>query len=124
MRVTIVETPYNTAKYSRLECIRYALWCCKDCDLRGEASFASHLFFTLFIPETKEGRERGLAYRDEIARRCATSIARYKDIGETSGMYRDVDCTTTIESRVLTGEIREAWLSGAWPEGSLHVTSD
>ena len=121
MRVTIVESPFNLPNVSRYECARYALWCCKDCDLRGEASFASHLFYTLFIEETKEGRDRGLAYRDEIARRASTVVARYVDLGETPGMYRDIDCTGKIEVRTLTGEVRDAWLSGAWPAGSLYL---
>jgi hypothetical protein len=117
----MVESPYNTPTRSRLECVRYALWCCLDAERRGEACFASHLFYTLFSPETKEGRDRGLRCRDAIARRLGATIARYADIGMTPGMFRDIDCTATVEVRQLEGDIREAWLSGAWPEGSLTV---
>lgn len=120
MRVTIVESPYNLASLGRSECVRYALWCCVDCDERGEASFASHLFFTQFIPETKDGRDRGLAYRDEIARRAGDTIARYTDIGETSGMYRPIDGTNHVTYRKLEGDIRRRWMAGEWPPGSLR----
>ena len=121
MHVTMVESPYTTPDRSREECIRYALWCCVDCDQRGEASFASHLFYTQFIPETKEGRDRGLSYRDEIARRLGAKIARYTDIGQTYGMFRPVDCTAVVEERVLQGEIRKLWLAGLWPKGSCQL---
>ena len=119
MRVTIVESPYNTPKHSRLECIRYALWCCADADARGECCFASHLFFTQFIPETKEGRDRGLKYRDELVRRLQCTVVRYTDIGTTAGMFREADGVKLTEERQLQGEIRTLWEQGYWPEGSL-----
>lgn len=121
MNVTIVESPYSTPLYNREECIRYALWCCADADSRGECCFASHLFFTQFIPETKEGRERGLAYRDEIARRTNGLVARYVDIGQTPGMFRMRDGVATVVERRLTGDIRARWERGEWPEGSLRA---
>jgi hypothetical protein len=121
VNLTIVESPYNTPTRSRLECIRYALWCCADCDARGEGAFASHLFFTQFIPETKAGRDRGLRYRDEIARRLMTTVARYTDIGQTPGMFRDIDSLGVVEERQLTGEIRAKWLAGEWPDSSCRL---
>ena len=120
MKVTIVESPYITPHASRLECVRYALWACEDCDSRGEAAFASHLFFTQFIPETKEGRARGLAYRDEIARRVLGTVAQYVDLGVSPGMFRPVD--SYVEQRHLTGDIRLKWLAGEWPHGSAKLT--
>jgi hypothetical protein len=119
MRVTIVESPYNHPQLPPLECIRYALWCCADADARGECCFASHLFFTQFIPETKEGRNRGLSYRDELVRRLQCKVARYTDLGTTAGMFREVDSVKETEERQLSGEIRTLWSQGYWPEGSL-----
>ena len=121
MRLTIVESPYNTPSRSRLECIRYALWCCADCDARGEGCFASHLFFTQFFAETEEGRALGLAYRDEIARRLQCTVARYTDIGQTPGMFRDIDALGVVETRQLTGDIRARWLAGEWPPCSARL---
>ncbi len=123
MNLTIVESPFTHPTRSRLECIRYALWCCADCDARGEGAFASHLFFTQFIPETKEGRNRGLKYRDEIARRLMCTVVRYTDIGQTPGMFRDIDSLGPVEERQLTGEIRAKWLAGEWPDSSCRLTT-
>jgi hypothetical protein len=117
VKVTIVESPYTSPMFSRIQCVRYALWACADCDARGEAAFASHLFYTQFIPETKDGRERGLKYRDEIARRVMGTIAHYTDLGTSPGMFRGAEMP---EQRQLTGEIRERWLRGEWPEGSIR----
>ena len=119
MKVVFVESPYNTPTRSRLECIRYAQWCCVDAESRGDCCFASHLFFTQFMTEAM--RDKGLAYRDEIARRTLATIARYVDIGQTPGMFRERDGSAVCETRTLTGEIRERWERGEWPEGSFTI---
>lgn len=121
MKFTMVESPYTTPHYGRLECIRYALWCCVDSNSRGECCIASHLFFTQFIPETEAGRERGLLCRDEVARRTVALIARYVDLGQTPGMFRRRDGSATVEERKLSGEIRLSWLKGRWPDSSTRL---
>lgn len=122
MRCTVVESPYSTPWHTREECIRYALWCCAQVEAAGEAAFASHLFYTQFIAETKEGRDRGLAYRDEISRRLLCKVARFVDIGETPGMYRDIDATSQVVTCNLEGKFRENWLAGLWPPCSVRLT--
>ena len=121
MRITVVESPYTTPTRSRLECIRYACWACFDCIARGEAPFASHLLFTQILPETDGARALGLQMRDRIAFATGGLIARYTDIGETPGMYRDCDVTAKIESRKLTGPARQMWLNGLWPAASARL---
>lgn len=122
MRCTVVESPYSTPTHNRQECIRYALWCCAQVDASGQAAFASHLFYTQFIGETKDGRSRGLAYRDEIARRLMDRVVRFTDLGVTPGMFRDIDSTNQVEEMQLEGEFREKWLAGLWPPCSARLT--
>jgi hypothetical protein len=121
-RITFAESPYNHPNLSRSECVRYALWACVDSTSRGDAVFASHLFYTLFLSEDPMCREWGLLCRDFLARRTMALIARYVDIGETPGMFRDVDCTAVVEDRKLEGEALAGWQEGRWPEGSLRVS--
>jgi len=116
----MIESPYSAA-CGRAECIRYALWCCVDSERRGEAPMASHLFFTQFIPEDKDGRERGLACRDVWARAACAVVVRYVDLGTTLGMFRDVDCTARVETRMLPDDLRDRWQSGEWPQGSCRL---
>jgi hypothetical protein len=94
-----------------------------DSAQKGEAPFASHLLYTQMLPETKEARELGLKMRDRIAFATGGLVARYTDIGETPGMFRDRDCTAVVESRQLTGAIRQAWLDGKWPEASARLAA-
>jgi hypothetical protein len=92
-----------------------------DSAQKGEAPFASHLFYTQLLPETSESRELGLKMRDRIAFATNGLVARYIDIGYTTGMFRDCDCTAQVQSRHLEGAIRQAWLDGEWPEASARL---
>lgn len=121
MRLVLVESPYQTTESGRLEDIRYALWAVYDSITRGEAPFASHLFYTQMLPETEASRNLGLAMRDVFSRQAATLVARYTDLGISPGMVRDVDSTLPIEERTLGGLIRAAWLAGEWPKGSVRL---
>jgi hypothetical protein len=119
----MVESPYNTPKHDRSACVRYALWCCHDTQRNyNQVAIASHLTFTQWIPETKEGRELGLACRDLLAKSTLAMVARYTDLGETPGMYRDVDCTATVLSRKLPPDLWARWLAVEWPEGSVRLS--
>ena len=47
MKRVIVESPYRGEGYTNLELnLKYARFCLRDCLLRGEAPFASHLLYT------------------------------------------------------------------------------
>jgi hypothetical protein len=119
-RITFVESPFTHPTKSREDCVRYALWACVDATQRGECVFASHLFYTQFLPEDRLCREWGLVCRDMLAKATVAQIARYVDIGQTPGMFRDIDCTAEVVTRKLEGAAREGWLAGTWPDGSLR----
>lgn len=121
MNIVIVESPFSHPTRTRDECVRYAQFAVLDCLQRGEAPFASHLFYATVLPEDRESREMGLACRDRIA--CATGgiVARYVDLGTTPGMFRAVDCTAVVEERRLPGDLLLRWDRGERVRGSLTV---
>ncbi|MFA5071383.1 MAG: hypothetical protein WC511_03395 [Candidatus Pacearchaeota archaeon] len=88
-RLVELETPYKGKDYSELEInIKYARKCMRDCLLRGESPFASHLLYTQEnvlndkIPdERKLGIEAGLAWASK-----AEATVVYTDRGISEGM--------------------------------------
>lgn len=90
MRLVIVESPYKADSVTETRRnVRYARACLRDCLLRGEAPFASHLLYTQdgvlrdAIPEERDlGIAAGLAWG---AGADATVV--YQDLGITEGMW-------------------------------------
>jgi hypothetical protein len=88
-RLVELETPYKGKDYSELEQnLKYARECMRDCLLRGEAPFASHLLYTQegvtndrFPEERKLGIEAGLAWASH-----AEATVVYTDRGISEGM--------------------------------------
>ncbi len=85
MRLVVIESPY-AGNVSRN--VRYARACVRDCLARGEAPYASHLFYTQpdvlddTIPEQRAlGIEAGLAWGE-----CALATVVYTDLGWSTGM--------------------------------------
>ena len=128
--VVLIESPFSNGG---LEAVRYLFCALLDSVLRGEAPIASHAMYPLCLPEHcgdydgKTGREVGLACRDALAqlRRVEgwnsktfltapeISVVAYVDIGESSGMSREVGPVT--ERRKLQGEALRIWEAGEWP---------
>lgn len=123
MQIVMVETPFNTPAHTRDDCVRYAQFCAQDSLNRGECPFASHLFYTHFLPEDKASRELGLRCRDRIATATEALIARYLDIGTSPGMFRtcDIDRRATIEARALAPDLLARWRRGERLRGSLFL---
>jgi hypothetical protein len=97
MRRVVIESPYAGAVTANVE---YAKRCVLDCLKRGEAPYASHLFFTQEgllddhkPDERRLGIEAGFAWG-----RAADLVAFYVDLGVSKGMR---------------GGYREAWGRGA-----------
>lgn len=71
--------------------LHYARLCALDCVRRGEAPYASHLFFTQFLDDARPSeRETGIAAGlvwGELADMCVV----YNDLGVTDGMNRGID---------------------------------
>lgn len=136
MKLVIIESPYAGDVERN---IAYARACVRDSLARGEAPYASHLFFTqdgLLDDDDPEQREQGidagLAW-GEKADLCAV----YTDLGISSGMRvgicRGVENGIRVESRSLGGEwaehrpLRLAGFvvedeGGAWCSGAPYVS--
>jgi hypothetical protein len=120
-RLVVVESPYSIINHTRIECVRYALWACADATHDyHEACIASHLIWTLWLPEDKLSREWGLACRDFWARAAVAAVVRYRDLGMTDGMFRPQDSSAVVEVRTLGDWARAQWEAGGWPPGSIR----
>ena len=90
----LIESPYagDTAE-AIAKNVEYARRCVKDCLKRGEAAYASHLFYTQpgilddKIPEERKlGINAGLLWGE-----AAEKTAVYTDLGMTDGMKYGID---------------------------------
>lgn len=89
MRRVIVESPYAGNIERNIE---YARKCLRDCLMRGEAPFASHLLYTQehvlddgVKEQRKLGIEAGFAWGE-----AAEATAVYTDYGITAGMQQGI----------------------------------
>jgi hypothetical protein len=119
MRLVIIESPFAApSRFLERRNIAYARACIRDCLLRGEAPYASHLLYTQdgvlddSVAEQRElGIEAGFCWR-----RRADVTAVYEDLGVSRGMgigIRDsLEAGIPIERRRLGG----VWLDWKrWP---------
>lgn len=86
-KIVIVESPYAGDIATN---IAYARACLRDCLLRGEAPFASHLLYTqpgVLCDEDAEERAMGIARGFEF-HGVAAVHAFYVDLGRSRGMER------------------------------------
>lgn len=106
MRLVIVESPYAGDVEKN---VRYARAALRDCLLRGEAPFASHLLYTQEgvlddnIPnERKHGIDAGLWWGE-----MADATVVYTDLGTSRGMTYGIEraqhVNRPIEYRTLPG---------------------
>jgi hypothetical protein len=111
MKLVVIESPYAGDVAGNLA---YAKRCVHDCLKRGEAPYASHLFFTqdgilddLVPEERKLGIEAGFAWG-----RAADVVAFYVDRGWSKGMLggyseavkRGAFVVLRALDRIVTGE--------------------
>jgi hypothetical protein len=110
--LVLVESPYAgkskwwpIAMWQRWRNRVYCRQCCRDCVSRGEAPFASHIFYTQFLDdnhpcERQWGIENGLAWGDKAERTVV-----YTDRGVSRGMDYGIkharECGRQIEYRRL-----------------------
>ncbi len=108
MRLVIVESPYqgNVARNTR-----YARACLRDCLMRGEAPFASHLLYTQdgalrdAIPKERDlGIAAGLAWG---AGADATVV--YIDLGLSDGMKEGIKDAHRHGRSVETRQLGAGW---------------
>lgn len=105
----ILESPYAG---NVDENIRYARAAMRDCLIRGEAPFASHLLYTqdgvlddLVPHERDRGIAAGFAWRS-----AASKTVAYVDLGISRGMQKGIDhaeaAGQVVERRTLPGWAR------------------
>jgi len=91
-----VETPYmgETEEQVRRNLI-YARACVRDCLMRGEVPFASHLFFTqpgILDDNIPKEREMGIDVGKELIESLSGIVTVvYQDLGISSGMQYGID---------------------------------
>lgn len=106
-RRVIIESPYAGDIDKNM---RYARACMRDCLLRGESPYASHLLYTQEgvlrdeVPEERtHGIEAGFAWRS-----VADATVVYTDLGTSGGMKWGIthadELKHPIEYRTLGGE--------------------
>jgi hypothetical protein len=90
--------------------IKYARACVKDCLLRGEAAYASHLFYTqdgILDDDIPEERKLGI-YAGFLWGQKADKTVVYTDLGISEGMLGGIEEAKKrgrpIEYRTLGGE--------------------
>lgn len=88
--LVVLESPYAGDVNNN---VRYARACMKDCLLRGEAPYASHLLYTqegvlddLIPAEREAGIQAGFAWRQ-----AAKKTVVYTDLGMSKGMVYGVN---------------------------------
>lgn len=115
MRLVVVESPYAAPTPEGIERnVRYARAAMRDCLLRGEAPYASHLLYTqegVLRDEVPDERRLGMDAGFEW-RQVAAATVVYVDLGTSRGMTEGVKDAekrgNPVEYRSLGGEWTEA----------------
>lgn len=118
MELVIIESPYAEGNgYTVEENEDYALRALADSLNRGEAPFASHLFYTTVLdddigPERERGIRAGFAWGDK-----ADLVAVYTDHGLSAGMYAGIQRAQAAGQRVEYRTLKKegGWRSAAAP---------
>lgn len=102
MRLTIVESPYAGDVGTN---VKYGLRALRDSLSRGEAPFASHLFYPLVLQdsipgERAQGMSSGFAWMAQ-----ADLVAVYMDLGLSPGMEQGI-----AHAKALRLPIEYRWL--------------
>ena len=110
MRRVVIESPF--AGDFKARNLKYALACMRDCLMRGEAPFASHVLYTQSLDDDNE-RERELGMNAGFVwGRAAAACLVYMDFGISAGMGRGIEFAKNsgipIEYRVLPTEMLSA----------------
>lgn len=115
-RLVILETPYAGDVEENL---RYARACMRDCLLRGDAPFASHLLYTQpGCLDDDKPEERTLGIQSGLAwGRVAAATVVYTDRGISHGMSMGIanahDQGRPVEYRKLVVDVHARLLTGS-----------
>ena len=114
MKRVVIESPFNGKDKEEVKLhIEYVRACIFDSLNRGEAPFASHIFFTqpgILNDDNPEDRRKGIEVSLEITRDFDLT-AVYCDFGTSSGMRYGIE-----RARKLNRPIEERLLGKNWKE--------
>lgn len=116
MKRVLVESPYRGNNYNNVELnVRYGCACLRDCLLRDEAPFASHLLYTLngvFDDKNPAEREKGIkagwAWGEaaELSAFYVDLITDWKHfVGIARGYKRAIEKSRPVEFRNLPDDV-------------------
>lgn len=118
-----VESPYSGKDNEEVaRNIRYARACVRDCLLRGEVPFASHLFYTqsgILDDNIPKEREMGIWAGKSIIEKLNADSVVYTDLGISKGMLFGIKMA---EKRGRT--IKYKTLGKDWEEKLRQVEKD
>lgn len=107
LRFVDIESPYSAPTEAEIKRnIRYARAAVRDCLLRGETPYASHLFFTqtgILDDNVAEDRTLGINAGKHIIQKLGAMTVVYVDLGISKGMEFGI---TLAEKDGRTIEIR------------------
>lgn len=113
LRFVIVESPYAGNVERNVKYARAAL---RDCLMRGEAPFASHLLYTqpgVLRDGVPKERARGVEVGLDIASRADATVV-YADLGISPGMAQGI-----AHAEKLGRPIEHRFLGAEWEKLSL-----
>lgn len=116
-----VETPYGSKDEEKIRRnLLYARACVRDCLIKGETPFASHLFFTqpgILDDNIPEEREMGInAGKDLIESLPNIVTVVYTDLGISEGMQYGIDRAVKNKRSV-----EHRTLGKGWEEKELEI---
>ncbi len=106
---TVVESPFSAkTKNELLINLQYAILAVRDSLSRGEAPYASHLFYTQMLDdndvyERQQGIEAGL----NISRLAEQTVV-YSDLGISNGMKYGIESAVSLGRSVMERRLFEA----------------
>jgi len=109
-----VESPYmaETEEKQRKNLL-YARACIRDCLLRGEIPFCSHLFYTqpgILDDNIPEEREKGINVGKELMKAIPETITVvYTDLGISEGMQYGINKAKEKGQKIEHRKLEENW---------------
>ena len=123
MKRVIVESPYAGNVERNIE---YARACFRDCLLRGESPFASHLLYTQpGILDDKISSERDLGIAAGFAWRNVSHVTVvYTDLGVSSGMQFGIDHAKRNGLAIVFRSLGGKWAEIGMREGHIGFNAN
>ena len=123
-RITIIESPFSAPSHDAIvRNVRYAMLAVRDSLSRGEAPYASHLFFTQMLDDNiPEERALGIDAGLSVGRHAALT-AIYTDFGLSRGMEYGITAAKEIRRPVVERKLFGAALSTIELEELVHNES-